>query len=133
MMKLLINTIAIASRKGGRINKHSVIGGLVHMLSPLTNILILLILSVFNSKVSTTFFLTVSIVFHGAVMLLMNWKFSFIEKQVNKERLRSISPKRHEMFAVIYLILVLVVGFISMFAAMYVSEIAECFKKYSLF
>lgn len=128
MIKLLINIVATASRKKGRVNKHSTIVGLVHMLNPFTNILILLTLSVFYSEVSTQLFLTVSIIFHISAMLFMNWRFSFIERQVNKDKLRSISPRKHEIYAVIYLTLVLVVGFISLYMALFVSEIAEKVK-----
>lgn len=125
MIKSLINIVAIASRKGGRVNKQSIILGLVHMLNPLTNVLILLILSAVCSKVSTKLFLVVSMVFHLLVIIMMNWKFSDIEKMVNKEKLKGVSSIKHEMYAVIYLVLVLIVGFMAMFMALFVSEIVE--------
>ncbi len=124
MIKLLVKLIAVASYKGG-INKHSIILGLVHMLNPVTNGIILLFLGLLNPKVSTPLFLIVSLIFHVLIVLLMYRNFKYLEGIINKNELRAMKMRTREMYAFSYFLLVLIVGFLGLLMALYARVIVD--------
>lgn len=106
-MNWLIKLIAIATYKG-KIQKHSLILSIVHIFNPISNAILVLLYSLFFTKINVPVFLALSLIFHAMITYLLYRNYNILIKGIDKSTLMKISNFRKDMFRLGYVILVII-------------------------